>query len=185
MRDATAEVTAEERLREAARTDALTGMFNRRHFSEMLEAELERSRRERLTPGLAAASTSTTSRPSTTPTATRSATPCWSRSPRACAAPFAAYDSVARWGGEEFIVLGAGARPRARRCWRVCRAPARRASAQLPVTVGERRLDVTVSVGARAGRSDELARADRRPGRPRALLGQAPGTRPRRGCSAS
>ena len=53
VRDATAEVTAEERLREAARTDALTGLFNRRHFSEVLEAELERSRRESLTPGLA------------------------------------------------------------------------------------------------------------------------------------
>ena len=52
MREATAEVVAEQRLREAARTDALTGLFNRRHFSEVLEAELERSRRDCLTPGL-------------------------------------------------------------------------------------------------------------------------------------
>src|SRR6185503_6708448 len=33
VRDATLEVGAEERLREAARTDPLTGIFNRRHFS--------------------------------------------------------------------------------------------------------------------------------------------------------
>ncbi len=52
MREATAEVVAEQRLREAARTDALTGLFNRRHFSDVLEAELERSRRDGLTPGL-------------------------------------------------------------------------------------------------------------------------------------
>ena len=52
VRDATAEVRAEQLLQEASRTDALTRIFNRRHFAEMLDAELARSRGERLTPGL-------------------------------------------------------------------------------------------------------------------------------------
>ena len=51
VRDATAEVRAEQLLQEASRTDALTRIFNRRHFAEMLDAELTRSRSERLHPG--------------------------------------------------------------------------------------------------------------------------------------
>ena len=52
VRDATVEMQNAERLREAARTDSLTGIFNRRHFSEVLEEQLESSRKEHRTPGL-------------------------------------------------------------------------------------------------------------------------------------
>ena len=56
-----------------------------------------------------------------------------------------AYDCVARWGGEEFIVL-APALDHERALWRVCQA-LRESVGAMPVTVGQRRLDVTVSVG--------------------------------------
>jgi diguanylate cyclase (GGDEF)-like protein/putative nucleotidyltransferase with HDIG domain len=145
VRDATAEVGAEERLREAARTDALTGLFNRRHFSDVLEAELERSRREGLTPGLLLVDVDHFKAVNDTyghqvgdavliKVAARLRT------------AVRGYDCVARWGGEEFIVL-APALERERALWRICEA-LRQSVSQVPITVGKRRLDVTVSVGA-------------------------------------
>jgi diguanylate cyclase (GGDEF)-like protein/putative nucleotidyltransferase with HDIG domain len=145
VRDATAEVGAEERLREAARTDALTGIFNRRHFSEVLEAELERSRRDRLSPGLLLVDVDHFKAVNDTyghqvgdsvliEIAARL---------RNAVRP---YDCVARWGGEEFIVLAPAVR-RERELWRICEG-LRQSVGQLPITVGERRLDVTVSIGA-------------------------------------
>jgi len=47
--DITARVEIEEKLRQQARTDPLTGIFNRRHFFELAEKELERARRYRRT----------------------------------------------------------------------------------------------------------------------------------------
>ncbi len=145
VRDATAEVTAEERLREAARTDALTGIFNRRHFSEVLEAELERSRREGLAPGLLLLDVDYFKTVNDTyghqvgdavliELAARL---------RDAVRP---YDTVARWGGEEFIVL-APALPGEPALRQICEG-LRLNIGCIPVAVGELRLDITVSVGA-------------------------------------
>jgi diguanylate cyclase (GGDEF)-like protein len=144
VREATAEVITEERLREAARTDALTGLFNRRHFSEVFEAELDRSRRERLRPGLLLVDVDHFKRVNDTyghqvgdAVLTEIATRL-----RGAVRP---YDCVARWGGEEFIVL-APALDHERSLWRVCQTLRESVSVQ-PITVGRRRLDVTVSAG--------------------------------------
>ena len=53
---------------------------------------------------------------------------------------------LARWGGEEFIALAPDL-PDERALWRICEALRQNVS-QLPITVGARRLDVTVSIGA-------------------------------------
>jgi diguanylate cyclase (GGDEF)-like protein/PAS domain S-box-containing protein len=45
LHDVTAQKELEERLRELATRDALTGLFNRRHFLELAELQLERSGR--------------------------------------------------------------------------------------------------------------------------------------------
>ena len=44
-RDATERVRTEERLKQLATTDTLTGICNRRHFDEVLESEINRSKR--------------------------------------------------------------------------------------------------------------------------------------------
>jgi diguanylate cyclase (GGDEF)-like protein len=145
VRDATVEVGVEERLREAARTDALTGIFNRRHFSEVLEAELERSRREYLTPGIVLVDVDHFKAVNDTyghqvgdavliEIAARL---------RNAVRP---YDCVARWGGEEFIVL-APAMQNEGALWKIAEV-LRKSVRKAPVSAGERMLDVTVSVGA-------------------------------------
>ena len=58
------------------------------------------------------------------------------RSPRGCAARCARYDCVARWGGEEFIVLAPSLERRAP-LWRICQA-LRESVSQVPIAVGER-----------------------------------------------
>ena len=45
VRDATDRVQTEERLRQLATTDTLTGICNRRHFDEVLDSEIERTSR--------------------------------------------------------------------------------------------------------------------------------------------
>ena len=45
VRDATERVNAEERLKQLATTDTLTGICNRRHFDEVLEREIDRAAR--------------------------------------------------------------------------------------------------------------------------------------------
>ena len=144
VREATAEVLTEERLREAARTDALTGLFNRRHFSEVLEAELDRSRRERLIPGLVLVDVDHFKWVNDTfghQVGDTVLTEIGARL-RGAVRP---YDCVARWGGEEFIVL-APALEHERSLWRVCQSLRESVSFQ-PIVVGDLRLDMTVSVG--------------------------------------
>ena len=145
VRDATVEMQNAERLREAARTDSLTGIFNRRHFSEVLEEQLESSRHEHRTPGLLLVDVDHFKAVNDTyghqvgdavlhEIATRLQNAVRS------------FGSVARWGGEEFIVLAPDLADE-RALWRICEG-LRQSVSQLPITVGARRLDVTVSVGA-------------------------------------
>ena len=91
-----------------ARTDELTGTFNRRHFTEIVEAALARRTRPA---AVCCCSTPTTSSRSTTPTATSSATRCSSSSRAGCsgrARPGRLPGALGRRG-----VRGAAARRRA------------------------------------------------------------------------
>jgi diguanylate cyclase (GGDEF)-like protein/putative nucleotidyltransferase with HDIG domain len=145
VRDATAEVTAEERLREAARTDSLTGIFNRRHFTDVFEAELDRSRRERLTPGLLLIDADYFKSVNDTyghHVGDQVLVEIAARLQRAVRT----YDCVARWGGEEFIVLAPALRSEVM-LWQLCEA-LRQTVAWFPVEAEGRRLEVTVSIGA-------------------------------------
>jgi diguanylate cyclase (GGDEF)-like protein/putative nucleotidyltransferase with HDIG domain len=144
VRDATAEVTAEERLLEAARTDALTGLFNRRHFSEVLEAELERSRLNGLTPGLVLVDADRFKAFNDSYGHQVGDAVLVEISARLRNA-VRGYDCVARWGGEEFIVL-APALEDERALWRICQS-LRHSICQLPIAVGDSRLSASVSVG--------------------------------------
>jgi diguanylate cyclase (GGDEF)-like protein len=145
VRDATTEVTAEERLREAARTDALTALFNRRHFSEVLEAELERSRRERLTPGLLLIDVDHFKSVNDTYGHQVGDAVLIEIALRLRNA-VRGYDTVARWGGEEFTVL-APALADERSLRAICEALARSVG-ETRIAVGERKLEATVSIGA-------------------------------------
>ena len=91
-------------------------------------------------------STSTISRRSTTPMGTRSAMPCSPRSPRACATPCAAMTAW-RAGAARSSSCWPRHSTASARCWRICEG-LRQSVGQLPITVGARRMDVTVSVGA-------------------------------------
>jgi diguanylate cyclase (GGDEF)-like protein len=145
VRDATAEVGAEERLQEAARTDPLTGIFNRRHFSDVFEAELERSRREHLTPGLLLVDVDHFKAFNDTYGHHVGDAVLIEVSARLRNA-VRVYDCVARWGGEEFIVL-APALPDEGALWQICEA-LRESISGSAIAAGARTLQVTVSVGA-------------------------------------
>ena len=138
----------EEARREAdhlARTDSLTGVFNRRHLNEQLAAALA-GRPRAAAPRRCCCSTSTTSSASTTPTATPPVTPCWlpwrgaspapcapATSPPAGAARSSACCSRASTDDGALREIGRG------------RAPAHRGD---PVMVEGVEIAVTVSVGA-------------------------------------
>jgi diguanylate cyclase (GGDEF)-like protein/putative nucleotidyltransferase with HDIG domain len=145
VRDATAEVTAEERLREAARTDALTGLFNRRHFSEVLEAELERSRRSDLRPALLLIDVDHF----------KSVNDQYGHQigdgvlceiAARLARAVRSYDTIARWGGEEFIVLAPTLEDE--RGLRAMCESLMRSVRGTSIEVAGRSLAVTVSIGA-------------------------------------
>ena len=123
-------------------------------------------------------STSTTSSASTTRSATRSATRCWSRSSNRISMVLRSYDSIARWGGEEFVVL-APAVPDEAVLGRVGRAAAARH--RQPADPGRRPRDRRHRLGRRGARQRPPARRRRahRRGRPGALRRQAPRPQPR------
>ena len=144
VRDATAEVHAEKLLQEASRTDALTTIFNRRHFAEMLDAELERSRADGLTPGILLVDVDYFKLVNDTfghVTGDAVLVEVASRLRHA----LRRFDTVARWGGEEFIVLAPALEdaPRLRELADRLRHAVRAA----PVRHGARAIDVTVSIG--------------------------------------
>jgi diguanylate cyclase (GGDEF)-like protein/putative nucleotidyltransferase with HDIG domain len=144
VRDATAEVHAEHLLQEASRTDALTHLYNRRHFAEILDAELERSRADDLTPGLLLIDVDHFKVVNDT---------FGHLTGDAVLVEIAArlrgglrgFDTVARWGGEEFIVLAPGLESSTE--LREIGERLRESVSQAPVQYGERTLSVTVSLG--------------------------------------
>jgi diguanylate cyclase (GGDEF)-like protein len=144
VRDATAEVHAEELLKQASRTDSLTSIFNRRHFSEMFDAELERSRSERLTPGLLLVDVDHFKLVNDTfghLTGDAVLVDVARRLRRA----LRRFDTVARWGGEEFIVL-APALDGNDQLHEIADA-LRRSVSDHPILHGGHTLEVTVSIG--------------------------------------
>jgi diguanylate cyclase (GGDEF)-like protein/putative nucleotidyltransferase with HDIG domain len=144
VRDATAEVHAEKLLQEASRTDALTSIFNRRHLAEMLDAELERSRAESLTPGLLLVDVDYFKLVNVTfghVTGDAVLVEVAARLRHA----LRRFDTVARWGGEEFIVL-APALEDVRQLHELADR-LRRAVGERPVLHAGREIDVTVSIG--------------------------------------
>jgi diguanylate cyclase (GGDEF)-like protein len=145
VRDATAEVTAEERLREAARTDALTGLFNRRHFSEVLEAELARSRRNDIKPGLLLIDVDHFKAVNDTYGHQAGDAVLCEIAARLHAA-VRAYDTVARWGGEEFIVLAPAVEDEA--ALRAMCDTLLRCVGERTIKTGDCSFDATVSIGA-------------------------------------
>ena len=144
-RDVTAEIRAREELERRSRTDALTGLYNRRHVVDALMAELERARRDGRLPGVVLIDLDQF----------KAVNDVYGHAAgdavlRAVAHRLQAgvrrYDVVGRWGGEEFCVVvpGVGS-DRALR--RVAEA-VRKAIADTPIPLpDDRLLRVTASVG--------------------------------------
>jgi diguanylate cyclase (GGDEF)-like protein len=155
VRDATAEVHAEKLLQQASRTDALTAIFNRRHFAEMLEAELERSRAEQLAPGLLLVDVDHFKLVNDTFGHVTGDAVLVEVAARLRGA-LRSFDTVARWGGEEFIVLAPSVESSQQ--LREIADRLRRAVSHAPVGHGDRSIDVTVSIGG--VRADPFCSAD-------------------------
>ena len=90
-------------LAEISTTDYLTGAHNRRHFMDVLQAEIRR--RHRVDPPACCCSTSTGSRPSTTRYGHIAGDAVLITVAKRLRAVIREYDTVARYGGEEFAVL--------------------------------------------------------------------------------
>ena len=133
-----------------SRTDALTGLYNRRHVLDAIAAELARSERTGVPPSVHAA------RPRPLQAHQRRLRPRRRRSRaerdrRRLQGRLRGYDVLGRWGGEEFIVL-APAVPDDEMLRRLAEQ-IRRLVGTLPVAIDDDvLLPVTVSIGAvRAG----------------------------------
>ncbi|HEY1480289.1 MAG TPA: diguanylate cyclase [Gaiellales bacterium] len=178
VRDASAEVQAEQLLKDAAQTDPLTSLWNRRSFAEVLEAELARSRAEDLTPGLLVIDVDHFKSVNDTFGHLTGDSVLVEIAARLRTA-LRTFDTVARWGGEEFIVLAPaldGTRELAEIAERL-----RSSVGDEPVRDGARSLDVTISLGGvlvdpqcsadvLVGRADRAMFSAKRRGRDRVRL---------------
>ena len=153
LRAALAEAEKANELLEAARAeadrrsrvDALTGVFNRRHFGIALAAETERARRDGLGVGIALVDVDHFKLVNDRhghQTGDRVLMEVARRLQEAVRP----YDTVARWGGEEFVVLLPGVEDDVE--LRLATERLRAAVKATPIVDGELRLEVTVSAGA-------------------------------------
>jgi diguanylate cyclase (GGDEF)-like protein len=132
-----------------SRTDSLTGVFNRRHFHEVLAAELARAERDRSTPGVLVVDIDHFKRINDS-FGHQVGDEVLVEVANRISMVLRSYDSIARWGGEEFVVL-APAVPEEAVLGRVGEQ-LRRAIGNRPILAAGREVAVTASVGAaRAG----------------------------------
>jgi diguanylate cyclase (GGDEF)-like protein len=153
-------IEAQLRLEVQARTDALTGLLNRRAILERLEAELQRSGREGTHIAVGMLDIDHFKRVNDEcGHAAGDAVLC--ELARRMESALRPYDCIGRFGGEEFLIVAPG----------VTQAELgellerlRAVVAGSPITAGERRLAITVSLGGvvHAGESPDafIARAD-------------------------
>ncbi len=144
-RDVTAEIRAREELERRSRTDALTGLYNRRHVIDALMAELERARRDGRLPGVLLIDLDQFK--AVNDVYGHAAGDAVLRAvARRLQAGVRRYDVVGRWGGEEFCVVVPGVG--SDRALRRIAEAVRKAIADTPVPLPDGRLlRVTASAG--------------------------------------
>jgi len=143
-------------LEHRSRTDALTGLYNRRHFNERLDAELARAGRERTTPAVILVDVDQL-KPINDAFGHRAGDAVLVEIGRRAATTLRAYDTLARWGGDEYAVL-IPAPPDDAAIHRVCET-IREAISSPPVELAGNSIPITVSIGA-ARRSPTATTSD-------------------------
>lgn len=144
-RDVTADVAARAEVERRSRTDALTGLYNRRHLVDALNAELERARREGRRPGVLILDLDGFKLVNDL-YGHVAGDAVLSEVARRLRTAVRRYDVVARWGGEEFCVLAPAVSTE--RALRRVAEGIRRAVGEAPMPLADGRLlHVTASVG--------------------------------------
>ncbi len=146
-----------------ARVDGLTGAYNRRHVTEVLEAELARANRGGESVGLLLLDLDHFKRVNDHH-GHGGGDEVLRETVRRIGAVVRGYDTVGRWGGEEFIVIVPGLSDE--EALRAAAEGVRRAIRQGPFALGDELVVVTVSVGAAhaadgEGPDDLVSAADR------------------------
>lgn len=155
-------VSAREQLRIQATHDSLTGLFNRRAIQEALDREATRCRREKKPVGVIMADVDHFKLINDT-YGHQAGDAVLQEIARRMSASLRAYDSVGRYGGEEFLVvvpgsdLAAAAELAERLRQGIAAQPVSTDSAMISVTVS---LGVAVSADQPGGLDDLLRRAD-------------------------